>query len=51
MRRLAAALGVGIVGVRPRYRINGGPELTAETTDVLFMVCADDPKPLSCDAA
>ena len=35
--------------VRLRYRINGGPEQVGEGIDVLFVVCAGDPKPASCD--
>ncbi len=37
--------------VRLHYRINGGPEQVAEAIDVVFVVCAADPKPASCDAA
>ncbi|HEX2766332.1 MAG TPA: hypothetical protein VHR55_06830 [Candidatus Limnocylindria bacterium] len=35
--------------VRLRYRINGGPERVGEGIDVVFVVCADDPKPASCE--
>ncbi len=35
--------------VRLHYRINGGPERVGEGIDVVFVVCADDPKPTRCD--
>jgi len=34
--------------VRLRYRLNGGAEQTREGIDVLFTVCAADPKPTDC---
>jgi hypothetical protein len=34
--------------VRLRYRLNGGPEQTREGIDVLFTICADDPRPTDC---
>lgn len=35
--------------VRLRYRINGGLERVGEGIDVVFVVCADDPKPALCE--
>lgn len=35
--------------VRLHYRINGGPERVGEGIDVVFVVCADDPKPARCE--
>jgi hypothetical protein len=34
-----------LTGMRLRYRLNGGREETKEGIDVVFTVCADDPKP------
>ena len=34
--------------VRLRYRLNGGLEQTREGIDVLFTVCAEDPRPTDC---
>lgn len=34
--------------VRLHYRLNGGKEQVAEGIDVVFTVCADDPKPADC---
>lgn len=38
-----------LTSVRLHYRINGGPERVGEGTDVVFVVCADDPKPARCE--
>lgn len=35
--------------VRLHYRINGGPDRVGEGIDVVFVVCADDPKPARCE--
>ncbi len=37
-----------LMGVRLRYRINGGSEQTREGIDVIFTLCADDPAPADC---
>lgn len=34
--------------VRLRYRLNAGPEQTRAGIDVLFTICADDPRPTDC---
>jgi hypothetical protein len=35
--------------VRLHYRINGGSERVGDGISVVFVVCADDPKPARCD--
>jgi hypothetical protein len=37
-----------LTGVRLRYSLNGGPERVGEGIDVVFTICADDPKPADC---
>jgi hypothetical protein len=37
-----------IDGLRLRYRLNGGSDQTREGTDVVLVVCADDPAPSEC---
>lgn len=37
-----------ITNVRLRYRLNGGTERVGEGIDVIWTVCADDPRPASC---
>ena len=34
-----------LTNVRLRYRVNGGPERVGDGIDVVWTVCADDPKP------
>jgi hypothetical protein len=38
-----------LAGIRLRYALGAGIELEASGTDVDWWVCADDPKPVSCD--
>lgn len=38
-----------LTDVRLHYRINGGPEQVGEGIDVVFVACAGDPKPATCD--
>ena len=37
-----------LTGVRLRYSLNGGREQVREGIDVVFTICADDPKPADC---
>ncbi len=37
-----------ITSVRLRYRLNGGNERVGEGIDVVWTVCADDPRPADC---
>jgi hypothetical protein len=37
-----------IDALRLRYRLNGGTEQTREGTDVVLVVCADDPASSEC---
>jgi hypothetical protein len=40
-----------ITNVRLRYRLNGGAEQTGEGIEVVWTVCAEDPKPHDCPEA
>jgi len=37
-----------LTNVRRRYRLNGGGEQIGEGIDVVWTVCADDPRPADC---
>jgi hypothetical protein len=37
-----------VTNVRLRYRLDGGAERAREGIEVVWTVCADDPKPADC---